>query len=254
MSVSNRQIGIVRYLNGREKYKMAKKIIAVVPLWDEEKESIWMLPGYMNGIKEAGAIPIILPLASTAEDALAVLEKCDGLLMTGGHDVSPSLYKEQRGINCGASCKERDLLEPALYTNALEQDKPILGICRGIQLINVLQGGTLYQDLPSEYISGIDHHMEPPYTRIAHDVSIRKQTPFYDLLLTDRLGVNSYHHQAVKKLGIDLEIMAESEDGLVEAVRHTGKKFVWAFQWHPEFDFHVNQNSRKIFEAFVNAC
>lgn len=233
---------------------MAKKIIAVVPLWDDEKESIWMLPGYMNGIKEAGAIPVILPLASEQQDTLEVFEKCDGLLMTGGHDVSPSLYKERCGIKCGASCKERDLLETALYTNALEQDKPVLGICRGIQLINVLQSGTLYQDLPTEYASGIDHHMKPPYTNVAHFVDIKEETPLYDLLSTRRLGVNSYHHQAIKRLGSDLEIMAESEDGLIEAVRHRKKKFVWAFQWHPEFDFHVNENSRKIFEAFVTAC
>ncbi|MCD7922254.1 MAG: gamma-glutamyl-gamma-aminobutyrate hydrolase family protein [Clostridiales bacterium] len=233
---------------------MAKKMIAVVPLWDDEKESIWMLPGYMNGIKEAGAVPIILPLTSDTKDAIEIFDRCDGLLLTGGHDVSPSLYKEPRKKGCGISCAERDLLESVLYAYALEHNKPVLGICRGIQLINVLQGGTLYQDLPSEYVSNVEHHMEPPYTRTAHEVNIRKQTPLYELLLTERLGVNSYHHQAIKKLGTDLEIMAESEDGLIEAVRHTGKEFVWAFQWHPEFDFHVNQNSRKIFEAFVNAC
>lgn len=115
------------------------------------------------------------PFASEPKDALEVFEKCDGLLMTGGHDVSPSLYKKQRGIKYGASCKERDLVETALYMNAMEQDKPILGICRGIQLINVLQGGTLYQDLPTEYASGIEHHMEPPYTNAAHFV--KKETP-----------------------------------------------------------------------------
>jgi len=125
---------------------MAKKIIAVVPLWDDEKESIWMLPGYMNGIKEAGAIPVILPLASDIEDAFEIFERCDGLLMTGGHDVSPSLYKEPQKENCGVSCNDRDLLESALYAAALAQDKPVLGICRGIQLINVLQGGTLYHE------------------------------------------------------------------------------------------------------------
>ncbi len=233
---------------------MSKKIIAVVPLWDDEKESIWMLPGYMDGVKASGAIPIILPLSSSDEDVLEIFDKCDGLLMTGGHDVSPALYNESKKETCGVTCNDRERIEQALYKNALEHDKPVLGICRGIQLINVLQGGTLYQDLPSEYASDIEHHMKPPYTNVAHYVNIKKETPLYDLLLTERLGVNSYHHQAVKKLGTDLEIMAESEDGLVEAVRHTKKSFVWAFQWHPEFDFHVNQNSKKIFDAFVDAC
>ena len=180
---------------------MVKKIIAVVPLWDDEKESIWMLPGYMNGIKEAGAIPVILPLASDIEDAFEIFERCGGLLMTGGHDVSPSLYKEPQKENCGVSCNDRDLLESALYAAALAQDKPVLGICRGIQLINVLQGGTLYQDLPTEYSSGIEHHMKPPYTNVAHYVSIRRQTHLYDLLRTEQLGVKQLPSSGYQKTG-----------------------------------------------------
>ncbi|MCC8061565.1 MAG: gamma-glutamyl-gamma-aminobutyrate hydrolase family protein [Clostridiales bacterium] len=233
---------------------MAKKIIAVVPLWDDEKESIWMFPGYMDGIRDSGAIPIILPLSGSDEDVLEVFEKCDGLLMTGGHDVSPSLYHEPEKETCGIVCRDRDRIERVLYESALAHHKPILGICRGIQLINVLQGGTLYQDLPTEHAGGINHHMEPPYTNVAHYVHIRKTSPLYHLLETERLGVNSCHHQAIKKLGDHLEIMVESEDGLIEAVRHTEQDFVWAVQWHPEFDFRVNQASKKIFNAFIAAC
>ncbi|MCD8088969.1 MAG: gamma-glutamyl-gamma-aminobutyrate hydrolase family protein [Oscillospiraceae bacterium] len=233
---------------------MAKKIIAVVPLWDDEKDSIWMLPGYMDGVKAAGAIPVILPLGSETEDVLAVFEKCDGLLMTGGHDVSPSLYQEPRRAACGISCEDRDRIERALYERALAREKPVLGICRGIQLINVLQGGTLYQDLPTEHNSGIEHHMKPPYTAVSHYVNIKRDSPLYDLIRTERLGVNSYHHQAIKRLGEELEIMAVSEDGLAEAIRHTRQRFVWAVQWHPEFDFPVNPASRAIFETFVGAC
>ncbi len=208
---------------------MKKKIIAVVPLWDDEKSSIWMLPGYMDGIKAAGGIPIILPLDSGEDDILEIFEKCDGLLMTGGHDVSPSLYREQAKEACGISCAQRDFMEGVLYKKALECGKPVLGICRGIQLINVLQGGTLYQDLPTEFTSSVEHHMQPPYTDTAHYVSINKQSELFDLLRVERLGVNSYHHQAIKELGKGLEVMATSEDGLVEAVRYTGAKFVWAF-------------------------
>ncbi|MCC8159898.1 MAG: gamma-glutamyl-gamma-aminobutyrate hydrolase family protein [Oscillospiraceae bacterium] len=233
---------------------MAKKIIAVVPLWDDGRESIWMLPGYMNGIEAAGGIPLILPLNCGVRDALKIFDLCGGLLMTGGHDVSPALYGEVEREGCGISCAARDSLESALYAKALEENKPVLGICRGVQLINVLQGGTLYQDLPTEYPSGIEHHMSPPYTDTAHYVNIKKPSPLYDLLCTERLGVNSYHHQAIKKLGDNLEILAESEDGLIEAAAHTGKDFVWGLQWHPEFDFHINKNSLKIFKAFVDAC
>lgn len=232
---------------------MAKPKIAVVPLWDDEKKSIWMVPGYMDGIRDAGGIPVILPLSSSAEDVLEIFDLCDALLMTGGHDVSPALYHEREKDTCGIACAARDRIERALYENALANGKSVLGICRGIQMINVLQGGTLYQDLPTEYASNIEHHMKPPYTNIAHMVQIRKKSPLYDLLGIENLGVNSYHHQAVKELGEELEVMAESEDGLIEAMRHVKHKFVWAVQWHPEFDNHVNPASRKIFEAFVCA-
>ncbi len=233
---------------------VAKKMIAVVPLWDEEKESIWMLPGYLDGITQAGAVPVTLPLHAPVGDALEVLGLCGGLLLTGGQDVSPALYGEEVRPECGAVCPERDELEQALYARALERDLAVLGICRGIQLINVLQGGTLYQDLSAEHAGPVNHHMDPPYTRAAHFVDIRRNTPLFKVAGTERLGVNSYHHQAVKEAGRDLEVMAVSEDGLAEAVRHKNKRFVWALQWHPEFDFQVNPVSRRIFETFVKAC
>ncbi|MCD8099530.1 MAG: gamma-glutamyl-gamma-aminobutyrate hydrolase family protein [Oscillospiraceae bacterium] len=233
---------------------MSRKIIAVVPLWDDKKQSIWMLPGYMDGIEAAGAIPVILPLSDSAESALEAFELCDGLLMTGGHDVSPALYGETPKKTCGAQCEKRDSMESALYKRALECGKPVLGICRGIQLINVLQGGTLYQDLPTERESCVEHQMKPPYSSVAHYVNIVKPSPLYELLQTERLGVNSYHHQAVKRLGSGLEVMAVSEDGLVEAVRCTESSFVWAVQWHPEFNFRTDPAAGKIFEAFVKAC
>ncbi len=233
---------------------MTKKLIAVVPLWDGERDSIWMIPGYLDGIREAGAVPVILPLTDDREALLAAFAPCDGLLMTGGQDVSPALYGAAREKACGVPCEIRDRMEAILYAAALEENKPVLGICRGIQLVNVLQGGTLWQDLPSERPGGTEHHMSPPYDRPVHEVDIVKETPLYELLGTERLGVNSYHHQAVKDLGAELEVMAVSEDGLVEAVRHTEKSFVWAVQWHPELDFPVNQNSRSIFGAFARAC
>ncbi len=233
---------------------MAKLLIAVAPLWDDERESIWMLPGYLDGVSSAGAIPVILPLHSSAADVLEVFRRCDGLLLTGGHDVSPALYHAEKTAACGSVCEARDHIEGALYGAALAESKPVLGICRGIQLINVLQGGTLYQDLPTEHASPVEHHMSPPYTAVAHDVQIRTSSPLYALLGTERLGVNSYHHQAIRQLGNQLAVMAESEDGLVEAVRHTEHPFVWGVQWHPEFDFPVNPNSRRLFAAFVRAC
>ena len=136
----------------------------------------------------------------------------------------------------------------------LAADKPVLGICRGIQFLNVHLGGTLYQDLPAEHPSAANHHQTPPYDAPVHSVTLTAGSPLWALLGKDTLAVNSLHHQAIKTLAPGLAAMAVSEDGLTEAVCLPDKRFVWAVQWHPEFSFRVNEDSRKIFKAFVGAC
>ena len=148
-------------------------------------------------------------------------------------------------------CRERDNMEKLVLEDAMKEGKPILGICRGIQFINAVLGGTLYQDLPSQHPSQIEHHQTPPYDIPVHDVIISRSTPLYECLGTDRISVNSYHHQAVKAVAPELEIMAESEDGIVEALYKPFYSFLWAVQWHPEFSYKTEGNSRKIFRAFV---
>lgn len=229
-------------------------VIGVFPLYDEKKESIWMLPGYLDGIQFAGGTPIILPQRAEKEEVEQLVNVCDGFLFTGGHDVDPSLYRQQKSKNCGAFNRERDQLERQFFELAYALDKPMLGICRGIQLINVLLGGTLYQDLTSEYESALHHVMKAPYNREQHQLIIEKDSPLYELLRTERLGVNSYHHQAVKDLAEDLSVMARATDGLVEAVYSRSKRFVWAVQWHPEFFYESDRASQSLFRAFVDAC
>ncbi len=233
---------------------MQKPWIGVVPLVDEEKKSYWMLPGYMEGIREAGGIPLMLPLTSDAENLKQLADRLDGFLFTGGHDVSPKLYQEERSPLCGVCCIERDEMEKRLFDLAYQNDQPMLGICRGIQLINVLMGGTLYQDLETEYPSGTEHHQTPPYDIGVHLVTIGKESPLYALLGKHECMVNSYHHQAIRQLAPGLQAMAVSEDGLVEAVYDPERSFLWAVQWHPEFSYQKNSDSRRIFEAFVKAA
>ena len=144
-------------------------------------------------------------------------------------------------------------MERELFNQVYEKDKPVLGICRGIQLINVLMGGTLYQDLPTEYSSDIEHRQKPPYDVPCHTVRILDGSPLHNLLGKDILKVNSYPRQAVPDLPEGLEQMAVPEDGLSEAVRVRGKQFIWAVQWHPEFSFRKDGDSRKIFREFVRA-
>lgn len=233
---------------------MKKTVIGVTPLWDGERDSYWMLPGYLEGLELAGALPITLPLAEDEQDILQLLSLCDGFLFTGGQDVSPALYGEKTRATCGEVCAKRDTFEQRLFAQALEQDKPMMGICRGIQFFNACLGGILYQDLPTEHLSEVAHVMRPPYDRAVHSVSLLPGTPLAALLGRAELGVNSYHHQAIKVLAPGLAEMARSEDGLVEAVYMPNKSFVWAVQWHPEFSFRTDENSRKIFSAFVEAA
>lgn len=229
-------------------------IIGLVPLVDEERESYWMLPGYMDGITEAGGIPIMLPLTEDPRTVIQLTEMCDGILLTGGHDVSPELYGEEKIEGCGACCPQRDAMETLLLREALDRDLPILGICRGIQFLNAALGGTLYQDIPSQLPSGLKHHQTPPYHIPSHEVSIYKESPLYELLQKDILPVNSYHHQGIRQLADDLKAMADAGDGLIEAVYMPDRKFVWAVQWHPEFSHLTDEDSRKIFSAFVAAA
>ncbi len=233
---------------------MKRPLIGIVPLVDAARESYWMLPGYMQGVEQAGGLPVMLPLTDDAAALRRLADTCDGFLLTGGQDVSPALYGAAPTPQCNVTCPARDAMEAQLLDLALEQDKPVLGICRGIQFLNVHLGGTLYQDLPTEHPSAANHHQEHPYDAPVHGVTLVPGSPLQTLLGKDTLRVNSLHHQAIRALAPGLQAMAVSEDGLTEAVCLPGKKFVWAVQWHPEFSFKVNEDSRKIFAAFVKSC
>lgn len=230
-----------------------KPIIGLVPLIDEKKESFWMLPGYMNGITEAGGIPVMLPLTHDEGEIEELLDHMHGILLTGGHDVSPALYNEKPLKECAQTIEERDRMEMILLKKTLERDMPVLGICRGIQFLNVFTGGTLYQDLPTQRPTKTEHHQSPPYDIPVHEVTIKDDSKLFKLLGKRSIRVNSYHHQAIKDIGEDLKIMAISEDGLTEAVEMPDKRFVWAVQWHPEFAYKKDDVQRKIFEEFVKS-
>ncbi|MDR3166618.1 MAG: gamma-glutamyl-gamma-aminobutyrate hydrolase family protein, partial [Treponema sp.] len=192
---------------------MERPLIGVTPLWDEKKGSLWMLPGYMDGLVRAGAMPLMLPL-TTCQDVLRQLAGlCAGFLFTGGDDVFPGLYGEEVLPCCGPVCGERDAMEKALFSIAvLEQNKSAFGICRGIQLFNVLLGGALYQDLPAQFSeSTLSHQQKPPYDKPVHQVKIVRGSPLHALVGRDTLAVNSSHHQGISKLAPDLVPMALAE-------------------------------------------
>jgi len=232
---------------------MEQPIIGVIPLWDEKKDSIWMLPGYMQGLEEAGAVPIILNLTISETVLKQTVCSVDGFLFTGGHDVNPKLYGQERTDYCGEICEIRDQMEAYIFRETvLNQNKPALGICRGIQLFNVLLGGTLYQDIPTEFSGAIKHIKGPPYDVPAHNVRLIPESPLCQLIGKEYIEVNSYHHQGINKLAKGLEIMALANDGLVEAVYMPAHAYVWAIQWHPEFSL-KDETSKKIFSSFVKS-
>lgn len=235
---------------------MSKPLIGVVPLYDKRKDTYWMLPGYMKGIEDAGGIPIMLPMTADVESISIMATKFDGFLFTGGQDVNPELYGEQVESICGELCHERDVLEKLLFQYVIEFDKPIFGICRGLQLFNALLGGTLYQDIPTQLKADnmVEHTQRPPYSKPIHTVYIEKGNPLYRMINAEELAVNSYHHQGIKKLSDQLTAVAQAKDGLIEAVVMTEKKFVLAVQWHPEFSYAVDDYSFKLFLEFIKAC
>ena len=226
-------------------------IIGVTPLWDAERKSIWMLPDYLDGIRAAGGIPVVLPLEMKEEDAVRIVETCDGFLFTGGQDVTPELYGAEDTLSI-ASSPERDKVETILLSKALQYDKVILGICRGLQFINVYLGGTLWQDLPSQHPSEIVHRQSKPYHAPTHKVMLNGE--LRTLLGKDTIEVNTLHHQAIKDLGDNLTPMAIAPDGIIEAARMEDKRFVWGIQWHPEYMFKTDPNSMSIFSYFINQC
>ena len=218
---------------------MKKPVIGVLPLYDCEKESYWMLPRYYRSLH-------------AEDDAAQLAALFDAILFPGGQDVAPEFYGESRLDCCGETVSARDSMETAVLREAMARRLPILGICRGLQFVNAALGGSLWQDLLTQRPGSRNHRMERPYDRAEHSVSLTG--PLAALYGANTIGVNSCHHQGVKSLAPGLEPMAVAEDGLIEAVFHPDQPFLWAVQWHPEFFDPETGPGVPIFRAFVEAA
>ena len=232
---------------------MKKPIIGVTPSVDEEHNRCLVQPGYLESIQQVGGLPLMLPLTDNDDDIARFVEICDGFLFVGGPDIEPRRYGQETLPECGPQNLQRDALEWKLMEAALAADKPILGVCRGIQVLNALLGGTLYQDIPSQYKTQLAHDMpQPPYNRVAHPFRVVEGTPLAKLPCPD--GINSRHHQAILDLAPGLEIMAYSADDIIEAVWMPEKRFVWAVQWHPEAFWEEDGIHIELFRKLVEAA
>jgi putative glutamine amidotransferase len=204
---------------------------------------------YVESVKRAGGQPILLPPIATSEEAKEVLAFIDALLLTGGGDISPMLLGElpKRGI--GECIPERDLSEILLAQRAMKENLPILGICKGIQVLAVAAGGKIYQDLLSECPESFEHRQRAPREFAWHEVHLTDS--LLETLIEDKtIGVNSFHHQAVSVLPEGFMANAVAPDGVIEGIEKLGAKFCIGVQWHPEA-MEKEKHSRRLFEGFI---
>lgn len=230
-----------------------KKLIGVTPSLTE-KGNITVNQDYLDAVIRAGALPVLLPIMTDEEMMKEALEKVDGLLLTGGADVSPQMYGEETLPCCGETEPRRDVMEFPLCRMALDMDMPVLAICRGHQVLSTTLGGNMYQDIEAQFSPELKHpRYETPRDKV-HEVRVEKGSLLYEITGLEQLEVNSRHHQAVKTPGTGLRVNARASDGLIEGVELPGKKFVLGVQWHPESLSDRYPEAQALFNALARAC
>ena len=241
-------IGITSNYDSRDTVGLVTQTGADGQDWD------FLASDYVRSVQEAGGIPVIIPQCRDPESILDVLEGLDGLLLSGGCDLDPARYGEKAGPFCHGLVPRRDEEEILLAVTAHAKKIPILGICRGLQVMTAAFGGTLYQDLTEE--KGAPEHfiISAPRNEATHSVSLKDGSRLREIFGADTLGVNSFHHQGVKDVPGNAAVTAVSPDGTVEGLEFEGgAPFTLAVQWHPEMMFDSEQQ-KKLFRAFVGAA
>lgn len=210
---------------------------------------------YPRAIELAGGAPILIPLQLGEETLRAIFARLDGLLLAGGIDVHPSEYGESVEPYCGEIDTTRDVVELRLAHWAMERGTPILGICRGIQGLNIAAGGTLYQDISAQVENALwhDHRKGEPYNLRAHPIEIDPASRLARALGATRVEVNSLHHQSIKEVAPGLRVIARAPDGVIEGVEATGGNFALGVQFHPEWLLDDDVRMVRIFGEFVKA-
>ena len=224
------------------------RIVIAMPRMSTDPEPTVAQSKYIESLARAGAGMRWVEL-NDPEQAVQDALTCDGLLLPGGGDMDPKFYGQARIPACGEPNLLRDAAEPLLLRAFLAADKPVLGICRGIQVMNAVLGGDLYQDIkPFEHLPHNDH-----WAKI-HTVTVRRGTLLSRILGQDTVLVNSQHHQAMDRVAPGFTLAALSEDGIVEAIEKPDARFCLGVQWHPEWLSDADPAMQGLFDAFVNAC
>lgn len=209
---------------------------------------------YMKAIARAGGIPVVLPVYDDLSLVKEAVDRLDGVLLSGGGDLDPAIYSRRANAHLGSVSPRRDAAELAIAQYVIrETDKPLLGICRGVQVMNVAMGGSLYIDLPDEGKLAHALTMYPRYA-VTHDINVAENTHLAKAMGAGAGRVNSFHHEAVKELAEGFVASAVSvPDDVIEAIELPGERFVVGVQWHPE-ELTAREEARQLFENFVAAA
>lgn len=209
---------------------------------------------YTEAILEAGGIPLVLPYTVEKSDIAEMCRPLDGLLLTGGGDIDPTLFGEEPHPGLGEIVPERDEMEMTLIQLFVEQKKPILGICRGCQILNVTLGGDMIQDFAGQKPDVIQHSQRAPRYHASHTIQLKEGTLLHSIFGQTQIKVNSYHHQAVREPAPSLVASAHAKDGVVEAIECAQGDFIVGVQWHPECMISTYPEQKRLFQAFIQAC
>ena len=210
---------------------------------------------YVESVTQSGGVPLLLPCALEPESIKQLLGRLDGLIVSGGGDLDPSFYRENPHEGLGTVDPFRDALDAAIIPAALEREGlPVLGICRGIQVLNVFCGGTLYQDLSMRENTALQHRQHAPRDHASHEAEIEPDTMLAGALDAATVRVNSFHHQAVRDVAPDFVVSARAPDGVIEGIELPDHRFCVAVQWHPEHMALRHQHAQRLFRALVVAA
>lgn len=240
---------------------MSKVIIGITSFCGEEKDKKFnkVRCSYVNAVYKAGGVPVVIPPFNNLKLSAQYIDLIDALILSGGNDITPAIYGESKLPQVKDNNINRDKWEIDLFKKAYQSNLPILGICRGMQLINVALGGSLYQDIDFQLNCDLPHlpldlQRKKNLEYEKHKVDILKNTQLDKILCSDKIHVNSHHHQAIKNLADDLTISAKSECGITEAVEAKNHAFLIGVQWHPEDLIERISCFNNLFSALVDSA